>query len=216
MHLHCCINSIRCNAPTFGASPESLRTASFHPAEAAQVVTLIDMGAPASQLLSVGALFGALALVAAGGCTAPWATTTLKPIDDEPPQRAVVERNQQTEIRRAMASVAPAHAASPLAKPRIRWEDVAIAADYATTEAEIAIVRKDKSNADNLLVFDLKTLDDRPGRLTVVRIDGPQVYRAEVRIGRFGDDTQRAEQLLALFDRFMREFGAKRNISDRD
>lgn len=174
------------------------------------------MSVPARHLLSVGALFGALALSYAGGCAAPWATKSLKPIDDEPPQRGVVDRSQQVEICRAMASVAPDHVASPLPKPRMRWEDVALAADYATTESEIAIVHKDKSDADHRFVFHLKTLDDRPGRLTVVRVDGPQVYTAEASIGRFGDDTPRAEQLLALFDRFMREFGAKRHIADRD
>ncbi|HRP63696.1 MAG TPA: hypothetical protein PK400_10410 [Phycisphaerales bacterium] len=178
--------------------------------------TLIGMVAPERHLTSVGALFGTLALVFTGSCAAPCATTSLKPIDDEPPQRAVVERRQQVEIRRAMASVAPDHVASPLPKPRMRWEDVAIAADYATTESEIAIVHMDKGDADHRLVFHLKTLDDRPGRLTVVRVDGPQVYTAEASIGRFGDDTQRAEQFLALFDRFMREFGAKRHIADRD
>lgn len=114
-----------------------------------------------------------------------------------------------------MTAVAGDHL--PVDPPRpaehgVRWTDVPIAMEYASAAVEMAVTRRTEE-ADRY-VFELKTVDDRPGRMTVRRTDNDRIYEAEATVGRFdlANDRILAERLLAAFDRQMHQFGKKRTL----
>ena len=61
-------------------------------------------------------------------------------------------------------------------------------------------------------IFTLKTIDDRPGEITLRRVDDDRVYVAEATVGRLGDDEDLARRLLGELDRQLHLFGAKRKL----
>ncbi len=148
-------------------------------------------------------------------CTAspPAAASNLHLTEYEQRQRMVLCEAERAEIRDALASLVVDHQIVRLPAPAengMRWSDVELAAYYACLDVEVAAVRS--VNAGRTWKFELRTVNERPGRLLVRRVDGPSVYAAEATIGRFKDDDALAERLLAAFDKRMRDLGAKRGF----
>ena len=59
--------------------------------------------------------------------------------------------------------------------------------------------------------FEILTVDGRPGVMIVERVDGPEVFRASARIGRFPDTERQRKQsakLLQAFEKSMDRLGA--------
>lgn len=152
-----------------------------------------------------------------GGCssTPPYAASTnLRLTPDEKAEKLVLSPSDEAQALAAMRAVADDQ--SPVNPPRaaeagVRWRDVPIALYYAATEVEMATTRV--REMPDVYEVELKTVDDHPGRMVVRRVGGDRVYEADAVVGRFGDDVERVRQLLAAFDRQMKLFGRKRELS---
>jgi hypothetical protein len=99
----------------------------------------------------------------------------------------------------------------PVASSAPRWSDVPLAAVYACEEVEAAI--RTQTVEQDQIIYVIETVEGFPGRLTVTRCEGPEVYRATVEIGLFGDKTDRAASLAKAFDRQMKAFAHKRSLA---
>lgn len=149
-------------------------------------------------------------------------------------EKLVLSAADQAEILAAFRSIArdrtPVNPPGP-APGGLRWSDVQLAVEWAVAEpgVEMAIVQTLHHDETGMVInervrgaerliwrytFRLKTVEDRPAQLIVRRRDDPSVYEATATVGRFGDDHQRAEKLLAALDSMMQAFGRKRGFND--
>ena len=141
----------------------------------------------------------------------------------------------QAEILAALRSITQGRTLVNRPRPApggLRWSDVEQAAKWAVGEAgvEMAVIETLRHDETGMVIdenvfsagrliwsytFRLKTVEDRPAELIVRRRDDYRVYDATATVGRFADDHQRAEALLAAFDQMMRAFGRKRGLNDQ-
>ncbi len=183
------------------------------------------------KLIAVLCLCCAVLLTA---CEQPKTTASTRALPS--PERLVLTQAEQAEVLAALRSITQGR--TLVNRPRstwggFRWSDVPRAAGWAIAEAgvEMAIVqtlRHDEMGKlieKNVLVgegsiwvytFRLKTVEDRPAELIVRRRHDQRVYDATATVGRFADDHQRAEALLAAFDKMMSAFGRKRGFNDQE
>ena len=83
-------------------------------------------------------------------------------------------------------------------------------------EAEMAVLSTQRiEEGKGGYRFALKTIEDWPAELVVMRTDDERIYEAAATVGRFEDRLIRAERLLDALQRQMLAFGAKRRF-DRD
>ncbi len=66
----------------------------------------------------------------------------------------------------------------------------------------------------NRYEVELKTADNRPGHLTIVRAPPPKVYEATATIGRTNPDREMATRLLEALEQRMIEASHKRRFTD--
>lgn len=153
------------------------------------------------------------------GCAEPPSSyaveSNLKLTARERNQKLILTPADRERVRSVLDSVAGDHppVGSPfMAEGPVRWSDIANALYYACNEVEMAVTRTIEE--ENSMTFHLKTVNDRPGRLHIRRVEDDRVYTAEAVVGRFEDDDELACRLIAAFDRQMRLFGAKRSLAD--
>lgn len=157
-------------------------------------------------------VFTLLTLVGCGVEQPFAATTNLRLTQEEESQKLVLDSSDQARVLGDLRSVAGDHMVvrPPTASGSIRWSDVPLALGYACAEVEMAIVRT--ISEPQRYIFKLKTIDDRPGEITIRRVDDDRVYIAEATVGRLGDDEDLARRLLSELDRQLHRFGAKRKL----
>lgn len=132
-------------------------------------------------------------------------------------QKLILTPADQERVKSVLNSVAGDHPPvdSPfMAVGPVRWSDVATSTYYACNDVEMAVTRTIEDESS--FTFHLKTVDDRPGRLLISRVEDDRMYTAEAVVGRFEDDDELARRLIAAFDRHMRLFGAKRSLAEGD
>ena len=149
------------------------------------------------------------------GCSEPPAITTNAGL--VPEEKELLDQGDQSEVLAAMRLIAADRqpSASPTAAPAgVRWSDVLQAVQLACDEpgVEMMIVRFTES--DTSFEFELRTIESRPARLHVVRVDEDHIYEASAVVGWFKDDNERAQRLLDALDWAMRAFGAKRAFDE--
>lgn len=140
------------------------------------------------------------------------ATTNLRLTPEEKTLKLVLDSTDQARALGDMRSVAGDHLVvqPPFSSGSVRWSDIPLALDYACAVVEMAIVRT--IYEPDGYVFKLKTIDDRPGEITLRRVDDERVYLAEATVGRLGDDEDLARRLLVELDRQLHLFGSKRKL----
>jgi hypothetical protein len=99
----------------------------------------------------------------------------------------------------------------PLPSETARWEDLPLALDDATDDAEVAVVAR-LIEADQH-TYQLKTTDNVPGTLVIERVHGPHAYRATAHFGRTIRDDQTAQRLLRALAQRMSEAARKRRFA---
>ncbi|MHC5001891.1 MAG: hypothetical protein ACYTJ0_02095 [Planctomycetota bacterium] len=158
-----------------------------------------------------------LTALAAGGCGGPeppWAVEEpAAAIAELRPEKGRLDALDRARIREAWQVAAGDHepVRRPAPAPRgIRWEDLPAAVAAACGEVQMAVVRDEP--VEGGLRFELRTVDDRPGELTVVATEAAPYYRAEATVGRFRDQDRWADALLAELDRQWRAFGRKKGL----
>ena len=135
-------------------------------------------------------------------------------VQDDQAQR-ILTPHDEAQVERAFSGLATDHAIVQVPVPAafgVRWEDVKLAVVYSCDDAQMAVASTIEHGWG--YEFQLKTIEDYPGVLTVKRLGAPRVYQASARIGEFNDHPDRAAELLAAFDRQMRAFGKKRQFND--
>jgi hypothetical protein len=162
-------------------------------------------------------------VVAATGCAGrqPYAAASHQTVaEDGPPAKQVLSPQDQAEVRRILRSVAAGEepvdppAPAPLG---MRFSDVPDAVGAACAEVEMAVVSSERIEDGKAgLRFSLKTIEDWPAELIVLRTGNEGVYEATAKVGRFGNHTERAEALLEALQRQMLAFGAKRRFNRDD
>lgn len=105
----------------------------------------------------------------------------------------------------------------PTAGPtRGRWQDVAIAADWATIDVEVAILKA--SESAGAWTFELITLDGEPGELIVRQSADPdRIWDAQAWLGMFPADRvniARAQKLISAFEDRMQQLSRKPQFVD--
>ena len=102
-------------------------------------------------------------------------------------------------VKRTMAGAAPSgFSLVQPAEPQLpRWSDAPIAMSVACTELDMAVV-SERVN-DQEMVFRIKTLNNRPGEMTLRHQADPPGYRLDGWIGRFGD-LELVAELVKRFD----------------
>lgn len=161
-------------------------------------------------------IIGVFALLTVVGCISeqPFAAeTNLRLTPEEKGLKLIFDSSDQARVRQGLRSVAGDHevGSPPTTSGSIRWSDVPLALDYACAEVEMAIVQTIVE--PQRYVFRLKTIDDRPGEITLQRVDDDRVYTAQASVGRLGDDEKLSLRLLSELDRQMQLFGAKRKLT---
>ncbi|MCZ6835360.1 MAG: hypothetical protein O7G85_06255 [Planctomycetota bacterium] len=155
-----------------------------------------------------------------GGCAAshqPAASSNLQLTPKEKATKRVLSPADRQEVSRIFSSLAGDH--QPVNPPRaarygVRWRDVPIALGYACKALEMAITRT--TETDDRFVFELTTIDDKPCRFEISRVDDETVYEIQrVVVGRFSSpaDQEKALQLRTEFDRQLLLFGKKRALT---
>jgi hypothetical protein len=165
----------------------------------------------------LGLAAGMLTLVSSLGCgTHRFAATSNELLlPDEPLLHRILTPDEQSQVLEAMQSFAAGRSEADPPSPAasgVRWSDVPLAADYACDANSMAVVSIAKG--EGIYTFQLKSIEDYPGVLTVRRVDDERICTAEASIGRYGDYDTKAVALLASFDEFLRGFGAKRGFED--
>ena len=94
----------------------------------------------------------------------------------------------------------------------MRWSDVPRAASAACAEIEAAVFHI--TRRDDEYVFEIRTIDDRPGRMIVIRTSDERVYELQVRIGLFEGDAALEDDLREAFEKKMKVFGRKRQFPE--
>lgn len=157
-------------------------------------------------------VFTLLTLVGCGVEQPFAASTNLRLTQEEESLKLVLDSSDQARVLRDLRSVAGDHVVvrPPTTSGSIRWSDVPLALEYACAEVEMAIIRTIAE--PECYIFTLKTIDDRPGEITLRRVDDDRVYVAEASVGRLGDDEDLARRLLGELDRQLHLFGAKRKL----
>ncbi|UCD76040.1 MAG: hypothetical protein JSV91_03780 [Phycisphaerales bacterium] len=135
---------------------------------------------------------------------------------EEAPLKLTLSPAEQTEVRRILRSVAEGEEPvnPPAAAPRgMRFIDVPNAVRAACAEVEMAVVSTQRiekgGGGGGGYKFALKTIEDWPAELVVMRTDDDRIYQATATVGRFEDRVARAERLLDALQKQMRAFGAK-------
>ena len=96
----------------------------------------------------------------------------------------------------------------------MRFSDVPDAVNAACADVEMAVVSSAKvEKGKGGLRFELKTIEDWPAELIVLRTGDGGVYEATAKVGRFGDHTERAGRLREALRKQMLAFGAKRRFN---
>lgn len=152
-----------------------------------------------------------------GACEQPGNAVSSQALVTE--ERAVLTPAHRAEMRSALRSIAHGRILVDRPGPApggLRWSDVERAAAEAVGELGVEMAILETQAHDDGYTFRLKTIEDRPAQLTVRRRDDGRVYEATATVGRFADDQQRADALLAAFDRMMRAFGRKRGFNDEE
>jgi hypothetical protein len=146
------------------------------------------------------------------GCGSyPYSAAYLERFDDvERQERRVLTAGEQADAVAAFADAAAGQQAT--APPRaaasgLRWSDLERAVLYACGDSDLMIVSSEPTESG--CIFTLKSAEDYPGTLTVLRRAEPVVYEAHAVIGRFGDRRIHAANLLAELDRYMHKFAVK-------
>jgi hypothetical protein len=126
---------------------------------------------------------------------------------------SVLGASQQRRVRTTLKNLASGHA--PVNPPRpaglgMRWSDVPLSVIYACDDAQMAVVRH--ISDDRRFSAELITIEDFPAHLSIDRLQDEQGYRASATVGRFGDRTDRAGELLRALQKYMRAFAAKRGF----
>jgi hypothetical protein len=162
-------------------------------------------------------------VVAVAGCwdPQPYATLGHRTVaEDGPAMKQVLSPAEQTEVRQILRSVAageePVNPPAP-APLGMRFSDVPEAVRTACAAVEMAVVSSEPvEEGRGGLRFALKTIEDWPAELTVMRTGDEGVYEAIAKVGRFGNHTERAEALLEALQRQMHAFGAKRRFNRKE
>lgn len=159
----------------------------------------------------------ATTLTAISACTTPPpppAASTNRPMTDaERQQKVTLDAADRREALAAMGSVPTGRKAVSRPRPAadgVRWSDVDNAVSYACNDVEMAVTRR--MDVEGGFIYHIKTLDDRPGRLTIMRREDKRVYDATAVVGWFEDDTPKADALLDALKKQMRAFGRKRGF----
>jgi len=154
------------------------------------------------------------ALSSPGGPTSGWATRVL---DDR----------QREEVREAMRTAAGDRTAAevgpgPAAAPAGRWRDLPDAVATAAGPLGIAVLatRFEPTDAGaeeaTAIEFDLLTLANEPGRLRVVRREGPAIFEASAEIGLFRQRRELAASLVESIGTEVRRWGRKPELAPLD
>jgi hypothetical protein len=150
-----------------------------------------------------------LTLLATIGCTKPPAVdSNLELEGDLAGARGRLDDSRQAAVVDALRSFADGQTISgePL-ETGLRWSDLELAVDLAADEQEMAVVERRREEWGT--VFELISIRDEPGVLTVYRRPEPEVYQAEASVGVFGDRTSMARTLVAAVDAYMKLLGEK-------
>lgn len=143
------------------------------------------------------------------------ADSNLRLTEEEQLTQPVLDRRDQRRIIAAMKTISEGH--TPINPPAtaplgVRWSDVKAAARLAATETDMGVFGIDED--DDQIVIHLRTVGDRPALLIVTRTHDDRVYESEATVGRFGDRTDKADELLKEFHDAMKAFGAKRQFNE--
>jgi len=164
-----------------------------------------------------GALFGLLPVA----CTRPYAVESREvapaPLPDGEPGRVETTRlsdDDRASIEEGFRAVVrpgyvPAARSAPHVPERGRWADVLPAARRAASSRDVRMVVVEAVQAPDggSWTIELRTLDDRPAWLEVVRVDEPGVYEAAAVAGHFRERDSIAERLVLAFEEAMTELG---------
>lgn len=165
-------------------------------------------------LVAAGCLCWGVLLAA---CEQPEAAVSSQALATQ--ERLVLTQADRAEILAALRSITQDRSLVNRPRPApggLRWSDVPQAVEWAVGEIGVEMAIVQTLSDDERYTFHLKTVEDRPAELMVRRRDDARVYDATATVGRFADDHQRAEALLAAFDRMMRAFGRKRGFNDQE
>jgi hypothetical protein len=184
-----------------------------------------DLQSYASRLTKVACAVLAFGVGGVNGCAnQPYAAADNHPMTPEEARlKPVLGQGDQRRIEAEFQTLAAGHTAveppMPAARhsgagnpgyPGVRWSDVPLAVPDACADAEMAVVSSVETR--DSLEYMLRTIEDYPGTLVIRRPNDGSVYQATATIGRFGDHTDRAQQLLKALDEQMKAYGRKRKI----
>jgi hypothetical protein len=168
----------------------------------------------------------ALALVLAGstllaGCSHPYAAQTNHPLTpEEACRKPVLSQTDQQQIGRGFQTlIEPGTAGGPRCepaalakKPRLRWSDIPQAVDLACSDNQTAITRTTRT-ADGYQ-FELKTINDHRGRLTIYPTGDETLYRCQITLGLFDDQGQLKDALFESIRQHLQTLARKRSLDD--
>ena len=158
-----------------------------------------------------------------GGCAAPAqpaASSILQLTPEEKATKRQLSAQDRQQMVQIMTSVAENHeVVDPphVAEHGVRWSDIPIAMTYACKNVEMAIVKTIET--DDQTVFELKTIDNQPGRFEIHQVDDNSIYEIKlVEVGRFSNPKNQnaAMALKEEFEKQLRLFGKKRALKPLD
>lgn len=168
----------------------------------------------------VGALLGFLSVLAGCGQPAPSVLSNSVLGPEEEGMWTVLSPSEQSQALRVMRSMAsgrrPVNPPAP-APGGLRFSDVKAAVEEACTAIEAVVVRTFEDSQGRWCRFELRTVEDAPGELVVRRVDGPEVYEAQARIGRFAeepDNLKRADALVKALAVQMKRLGKQKRFNE--
>ncbi|MCA9290325.1 MAG: hypothetical protein KDA25_04295 [Phycisphaerales bacterium] len=131
-----------------------------------------------------------------------------------PPMTATTGPDPAT-LARAFRIAATDHtpSARPTAAPDGRWSDLDRAVDTGCAPFEIAVVRRE-NRPDGAAVFHVRTLDGRPGRLTLRPTGDAQIFDGVAAIGLVDRDPALEVAIIESVRDALREWGAKRRLTE--
>jgi len=129
-----------------------------------------------------------------------------RPTTDEPPhEKAWLTNEEQREVHAALAGVAADH--QPLTDPHPRpidWRDIRRVLDAACSDVFMAVAEVTTVD-ESTRCYRLRTLNEKSASISITRVgDGFADVHAEATVGLFGDETDRAAELVQSFqDRYV-------------
>ncbi|MFO0873930.1 MAG: hypothetical protein U0575_08170 [Phycisphaerales bacterium] len=101
---------------------------------------------------------------------------------------------------------------TPAALGERRWPDVPAAVATACESVEMTTLSSRVD--DSLAEFELITIDSRPGRMVVRRVDEPILIDATATVGNFQEDVETAKRLVAALNTAMDRAAKQRKLAD--